>query len=234
MKRNFLLPFLLLAATVMLPACATNHSAKSIETWVVDEQTGQPLEGVIVVAHWQLERTFAIPPGVTGYDPRGPLQLKVMEAVTDPQGRFYFPAWGPLVAPPGAYLEVFDPAIVMFKPGYEFYFTAHKPLERIDSTISSTRTSWVDGKTIKMKKFEGDLKGYADHLMELGSDLRFISESGHQHCYWKQIPHMLAAIHKQRQLFQENKIFDYLPRIDSLLFQDQCGSAQEFLKEYFE
>ena len=234
MKRNLLLPFLLLIATVMLQACATTHSAKSIEAWVVDEQTGQPLEGVIVVAHWQLERTFAISPGLTGYDPRGPLQLKVLEAVTDPQGRFYFPAWGPLVAPPGAYLQDLDPAIVMFKPGYELFGAAHRPLERIDPTVSSTRTSWVDGKTIKLKKFEGDLKGYASHLMGLGSNLSFANESGHQHCYWKQIPRMLAATHKQSRLFKENKIFDYLPRIDSLLFQDQCGSAREFLKEYLE
>lgn len=234
MKRNFLLPFLLLAATVMLPACATNHSAKSIETWVVDEQTGQPLEGVIVVAHWQLERTFAIPPGVTGYDPRGPLQLKVMEAVTDPQGRFYFPAWGPLVAPPGAYLEVFDPAIVMFKPGYEFYFTAHKPLERIDSTISSTRTSWVDGKTIKMKKFEGDLKGYARIIERLSDAVDFSRETGHTHCYWKQIPRMLVALDKQARLFRSNNVYSSVPIIDDLYFQDECGSAREFLKEYLE
>lgn len=231
MKRSqiFACLFLILVG-LSLQACATTHSAKSIEAWVVDAETNQPLEGVIVVAHWQLERKFAYPPGVTGYDPRGPLQLKVLETVTDPQGRFYFPAWGPLVAPPGAYLEGFDPQIILFKPGYEYEWFANQHFAPINSSISSTRTSWVNGTTIKLKKFEGDLKGYADALTLLHGEVDFATNN----CDWKPIPRMLVALDKQARLFREAKVYSSLQTIDYIT-QDprgQCGSAQEIFKDY--
>lgn len=44
-----------------VPACATpiRYSAEPIEAWVVDAETKQPLDGVVVTANWQLkEGTF--------------------------------------------------------------------------------------------------------------------------------------------------------------------------------
>ena len=63
------------------------YSAAPIEAWVVDADTNEPLEGVIVTANWQLvSGTLA-----GGEIPKG--QLMVMEAVTDKDGRFYFEGW---------------------------------------------------------------------------------------------------------------------------------------------
>jgi hypothetical protein len=222
---------LLVLSLLSLQACAAMHSAESIEAWVVDAQTGQPIEGAVVVAHWQLERKYAIPPGVVGYDPRGPLQLQILESVTDANGRFAFPAWGPLSAPPGAYLEGDDPRIIIFKSGYEYFSTGNIHPGNFDSSASSTRTSWVNGKTIKLKKFEGDLKEYARQLLDFGVDLDFAAS--YKNCDWKRLPRILAAAYKQKKIFEENKVFvNNLPDINYLPLQDQCGSASEFMKEY--
>ena len=223
--------FYLLLASALLsaPAHATTYSAESIRAQVVDADTNQPLEGVIVVAHWELERKVGLY-GHSGTDPRGPLQLKVMETVTDHAGHFAFPAWGPLDAPPGAYLEWSDPAILMFKPGYEPYGMTNEHPSTFDPTVNSTRISQITGTTIKLKKFQGDLKAYADKLREMSISLKFATN--YPHCDWKQIPRMLVAMDKQQRLFQESKILAYLPSIDRLPLQDQCGSAREFLKGY--
>lgn len=223
---------LLVLALLPLQACGTMQSAESIEARVVDDKTGEPIKGMVVVAHWQLERKYAIPPGVVGYDPRGPLQLQIMETVTDQDGHFYFPAWGPLPVPPGAYLMDEDPAIVMFKPGHEFYSTTNEYPSTFDFSASSTRTSQINHTTIRMKKFEGDLKAYANALMLLAGRLDFAANPQESTCDWTRIPRMLAAVHEQKRIFQEAKIFSSLFTVDRLPFQEKCGSAKELLKEY--
>ena len=82
--------FLILACMAPLQACSNSYSAKPIEAWVVDAQTGKPLEGVNVVAHWKLRY---------GLEGGGSYQLHIMEDVTDKNGRFFFPAWGPKEIP---------------------------------------------------------------------------------------------------------------------------------------
>ena len=230
---NRIMPRLLLALLVLsLQACAAMHSAESIEAWVVDAQTDQPIEGAVVVAHWQLERKFAIPPGVVGYDPRGPLQLQILETVTDANGRFGFPAWGPRRAPLGSYLEGEDPRIIIFKSGYEIFAQGnfHPPI--LDTSASSTRTSELNGRTVKLKKFEGDLKGYASYLISLYGGLEFAINPWSANCDWQKIPQMLVAVSKQAHLFRENNIYSSLPVLDDLSQHGQCGSASDFMKEY--
>jgi len=224
---------LLVLLPLPLQACATTYSAAPIEASVVDAQTGEPVAGVNVVAHWELDRAVPTPiPGYFGRDPRGPAQLQIMETVTDQNGHFSFPAWGPLPVPPLAYLNSSDPAIVMFKPGYSPFGTTNYYPSTFNFTASSTRTSQINGTTIKIKKFEGDLKAYAEELWFLGSSLDFARSSKPPGCEWTRIPRMLAAVNKQERIFEDAKIYTSLPSIERLPFQDQCGSAQELLKEY--
>lgn len=123
----------------------SKYSAEAIEARVIDADTKQPLEGVIVTANWELEdSTFG------GNVPVG--QLMVMEAVTDKNGRFYFPPWGPKKPPKGG-LRNKDPQLLLFKPGYrsrglvnEFRdYMYEEPIRR---------SEW-NGKTIELKKFTG-------------------------------------------------------------------------------
>jgi hypothetical protein len=87
----------------------SQYSAEPIEGRVIDKDTGKPIEGVIVVAQWVLAK----PPEGHEED-----QWQVFEAVTDSEGRYHIPGWGPLPRPSNRWLTDYDPEIVLFMPGY--------------------------------------------------------------------------------------------------------------------
>lgn len=102
-----------LFAVLCLQACATIYSAKPITATVVDAESGEPLEGVNVVAHWVM------------HDPawRSAGDLELMEAVTNKEGKFHIPGWGPRAIPSdlpmGTRLGNDDPGLILFKSGYK-------------------------------------------------------------------------------------------------------------------
>jgi hypothetical protein len=265
MKHYFLFAMLLLGMTYTLSACATTreYSAEPIEAWVVDAETGQPLEGVIVVAHWKLEGT-GLYWDTEKWELAGSIHqghtvgaLQVFEAVTDHNGRFFFPAWGPLKARNGILTDS-DPALLLFKGGYEY-----KPLSNSLGTggidrerVRSTRrwSNW-NGKTIELMPFQMALAArreerrrnplaldrsnpfpgtaeeeYANHLAFLKTSLEFAYNGNN--CEWKQVPHMLVAQHLEKKRFEKNRIFNTLQSIDSVAGQKKCGSAQDFFRGY--
>lgn len=146
--------FMLGYALAGLPACATPsvYSAESIRAWVVDAETKQPLEGVVVVAHWQLFYST-----VGGRVPGG--QLMVLESITDRDGKYTFPAWGPKKVPqykpqkgdiwiahipffvPDSYLDNRDPQLLLFKSGYEYQRLANEVSSKTNMA-SVRRSQW--------------------------------------------------------------------------------------------
>jgi hypothetical protein len=83
------------------------YSAKEIQATVVEEATGRPIEGVVIVAQWVLRRE-------SGDGPR----LHVAEAVTDATGRFLIPGWGPKPRVALMALQDKSPQLLLFKHGY--------------------------------------------------------------------------------------------------------------------
>jgi hypothetical protein len=225
-----LLPFVLrvpLAACGFIPP--PTYSAESIEAWIIDEDTGQPLAGVIVVAHWEL---------MGGLHPDTIGQLMVMETVTDAQGRFFFPAWGPKVRPLTGFLHNEDPALLLFKSGYEDQRLANEVTEKV-KTNSLRRSEW-DGKTIKMKKFTGSLGQYAERLGWFDDNLDFAFRSDGS-CEWKQIPRMVVAMHLEKKRFRAQGLRNSSYYPSSLEDRGEqrspadaakCGSVQEYLRSY--
>ena len=238
MKRNFLFPFLLLIALLLsLQACATNYSAEPIEAWVVDAESGQPVEGVVVVAHWQLEG------GLEGGNNLG--QMMVMEAVTDQAGKFSFPAWRPKKVPSdftwatsNARLKNMDPEMLLFKSGYEYLRLQNdKPLKELGGMKPYVRTSEWNGKTIKMEKFKGSLQEYVKHLSSLNDNLETATNSEYGHCEWKNIPLMISANGKQSKIFRAENIphssfYGGLFSNEEYFLRKGCGSVKEFFREH--
>lgn len=90
---------------------------KAITGCVVDAETGRPIENVIVVGMWQL--TQYLSHGHGGY-------AKIAIATTDKEGKFRIPFW--ITFKPWKYHSPMDelaPKIVIYKPGYEIYWS-HK------------------------------------------------------------------------------------------------------------
>lgn len=223
----YLIPLLMMA--LPLSACAKQYSAEPIEAWVVDTETGQPIEGVIVVAHWELKG------GLEGGNVMG--QMMVMESVTDKKGRFHFPAWGPKWHLGWGSLEDSDPELILFKSSYKLIAVSNSPYRRPitysrPKSTEAKRISLWNGQTIKMERFKGELKEYAQHLSTMDTYLSF-SYSG-EDCEWTQTPYMIAAFLEEEERFQQRNISNSLTTIDELPDQEKCGSAKKFLKSYLQ
>ncbi len=189
-----LLSFLLLLASAAcergIPA---SYTARPIRGRVVDATTGQPLEGVIIVAQWILYDT-----GVGGQNPRK--RLQVLETVTGPDGSYAFPGWGPKQNPVNidkehAYACCFltnrDPKLSFFKPGY-------RPLTVLNqrSSESSVRTSDWDGKAMELEPFKDSRRKRARELDFLQGSL------GWGDLDWRTCPRMVLAIEEERLRFR--------------------------------
>src|SRR5881397_1993605 len=101
---------------VALNACGGSlyYTSDPIEAWVVDAETGKPIEGAVVTANWQL---VAMSLDTGGRKLR---QLEVMETVTDKNGRFLFPGFTKL-NPTLNELRDEAPQILIFKSGYRYF-----------------------------------------------------------------------------------------------------------------
>lgn len=102
-----------LAEGAGLPA---TYSGAAFGGRIVDGETGQPLEGAVVVARWQLYRAHNFMDIVGSTEFR---LLHVVEAITDAGGFYRIPTWGPIMRPVGWEVQgEEDPLIMAFKPGY--------------------------------------------------------------------------------------------------------------------
>ncbi len=206
------------------------YSSPALEARVVDDDTEQPLEGVIAVAHWELEGGGPFHEKTTG-------ELVVLETVTNADGLFSFPAWGPKLRPFFGALKLSrSPRLALFKSGYT---VAHPPPEWSLSMDPAPRVlplpHW-HRTTIRMKKFAGSTEEYAKHLAFFDIALTFAFE--YDDCTWKQIPRTLVAIHLEEQRFKEQGIPTYwtpiLNRGERAKWAEpsRCGSVKEFLRSY--
>ncbi len=202
----------------------SEYSAEPIEAWVIDAETKQPIEGVIVVAHWVLE-------GGMHWDRLG--ELMILEAVSDQDGRYYFPAWGPKAAIKG-WLANNDPELLFFKPGYA-YRVLRNP-SGPTKNLPVRRSVW-DGKTIELEKFKGSLEAYAEHVYDLSRTIDGVLDfaRGGRNCNWKKMPQMLVALHNTSLRFKQQriKLFGrHVLRIEDIPDERRCGNPKEFLKSY--
>jgi hypothetical protein len=194
------LPLFVPVLLLLLSPCAagegpfyppTEYSAQSIHGRVVDATTGQPLEGVIIVAQWIL---YDI--NVGGGNARR--RLQVLETVTAADGTYAFPAWGPKpnlwnLDLAKAYfccvLTDRDPLLDFFKPGYRpRVLLNEKPIDM----QSSVRTSDWDGKTIELEPFKGAVPEWERAISFLQSDLGWLKMD------WRACPRMVLAIEEER------------------------------------
>jgi hypothetical protein len=215
--------FLVLFSSLVPCGWAFSYSAKEIEGWVVDAETHQPLEGVNIVAHWTL---------LVG-DHGRETDLVLMEAVTDSNGRYYFPEWGPVPIPaglpPGARMQNRDPAIVFFKSGYGWTGVSNEITGPASDLGSAVRTSDWNRKTIEFKRFPGTLDQYGRFVSAVLTD---VSWGG---CEWKKIPRMMVALNREAERLSQQHVFNGLPtfrQIENTAEGKNCGSVQEFFKDH--
>jgi hypothetical protein len=223
-------------STFSMQGCAVLYSAKETQAWVVDAETGQPLEGVNVVAHWVLD--YATSP--IAMHPSH-IDWILMETVTDSTGQFRFPAWGPLAVPSElpltARLAGQDPAVILFKGGYQWQAFSNGVSGPPQFPGPLVRSWGWNGKTIEMKKFNGPLKQYGYGLGGVLTGVNYID------CNWKKIPRMIIALNNEDAELKRQGVYKPSLGVPSLarptfsvLETDaamaNCGSVADFLKDY--
>lgn len=212
MRRRVLLTIALLAFAPAALADPPLYSAKAIHGTVVDDVTGQPLAGVIVVAQWELTRELV--PGLVNksYGDR----LAIVETSTDAQGRYEIAGWGPVPRPALMHLEHLDPSISFFTPGY-YPWTVANEIRRSYSHDAVRASQW-DGKTVRLRRFTGEpqewdvqdgrfktkarvsgsLRDYAGRLNDLQITLQWSKGNDD----WKKYPRMVAALAAESERLQ--------------------------------
>lgn len=197
---------LLLIALLQLTnshAHPVEYYAKPISGKVVDYATKRPLEGVIVVAHWELFETgVGHAPGHVGE------MLKVIEVTTDQDGRYHIPGWGPLRRPSNKHLYNHDPELVFFRSG--FYLEARRSVLRSNPSTENVRTSIWDGETIELLPFSGQPQEYtfwdgqvtvkvpiSGTREEYAARLGFFGSALDKN--WKLLPRMTRALQRELQ-----------------------------------
>lgn len=228
--------FLIFSVTA-LPACASplTYSAEAIEAKVVDAETKKPLEGAVVVAHWVLEESTII-----SFKVRQAGDLMILETVTDKEGKFTFPAWGPIQHWKGSRLTYMDPEILVFKNDYEYRrlnnYDSASPEQRAGKAVSLRRSEW-NGKTIELKPFKGSMEEYAEHVHQLDNDLEWARYG--ESCEWQKVPRMLATLHRQSEQFTAKgvklkgwQIGARIRKVTDVGNQKQCGPAEAFFQDY--
>lgn len=214
------LQYIFFMLAVLLQGCSNHYSAQPIEAWVVDADTKQPIEGVIVAARWELE--YGMEGGYASL-------LNILETETDKNGRFYFPAWGPKKIPDGlpaeARLKDADPALELFKSGYRVQALRNdKPIASMSGHGASLRSSDWNGKKIQLFKLRGTQDDYGYRVPKF-----YFLDS----CEWQYVPKMIVATIKEQERFKEQNVpFSGDISIQSLSRQGGCGSAESFFKEY--
>jgi len=197
---------------------------------VVDADTGQPLAGVIVAAHWELR--------ATGWTESPAGEVAVMEAVTDNDGRYVFRWWRPRWRWPSfGMLGSAGPGLLYFKSGYT-------PEQRTNDFFTHTTLGVIvhseqDGAIIKLQKFQGTEKEYVEKVFWFDEQLEFAFR--YRDCSWKKIPRMLIAMDQEGKRLKAKGVRTILGGVPSSLEsradganERWCGSLNTYFRSYMQ
>ena len=138
---------------------------------VVDKETGAPIEGAVVVAQWVMWQAGIGSPGPS----KG---LHTVETVTDKNGNYILPAWGPKIVPPLSEVNKFE--VYAFKTGYAPLGGTIKEQEEVELFELERPSGTLEEQTEKLSFFFGDIDSSAEYN-------------------WKLFPKMLVELSKENK-----------------------------------
>jgi hypothetical protein len=90
--------------------------------------------------------------------------VNLLETVTDRNGRFSFPAWGPRIASNGK-IRLSAPVLLLFKQGYKYGVFANNG-RSTENAPEDLKSDW-NNRLIPLTKFVGTAQQYDDNLRNL-------------------------------------------------------------------
>ncbi len=209
--------YILIGIIILLQACASPiYYAKRIQGQVVDEQTGEPIEGAIIVAQWIL---FHQGLGHSGHDSR----IRVVETVTDKNG-YYTIHGSPMIrAIPFTELDFYDPKISVFKEGYRLTSFAN---DFAGDRSGMIRSSDIDGVTIRLERPSPSIQKRLTNMRIFFHEIYGVATQN-----WRNFPRMLMAMYEELQNMDLKGINSALiPGIPDI--SKFSATDKEFLEEF--
>ena len=185
---------------LLVSACGGFYTADEINATVVDADTKASIVGVNVIAEWVIQGGFNYG-GVVGY-------LNVMETVTDQNGRFHFPSWGP--RPNFHFGRVFQeaPTLTFFKPGYRYTVATNNG--SVLAASPHRMTSDWNGQTVVMQRRLSPVLERSELYIPVVTQIESLWRFGE----WSHIRRFLCALAPTRGSLPEYDAFwiDYSPQ----------------------
>lgn len=171
-------------------ACSNSWESEAVAARVVDASTGAPVAGAIVMVNWQLKGNEGYPAG----------QAAIFEQVTDAEGRFRTPAWGPVKTAYLARLDGNQPVVHVFKRGYapltigNFVGAPGQDSSRAEQLIRPH----VNGQDLRLQPFAGSLSEYSEQLNQFWLPLTLLVVNS---CDWPAAPRLFRALSEMKEEF---------------------------------
>lgn len=168
------------------------YIAKSTTGTVLDVDTKRPVRGAILVARWV---SYVHRPGHGSHD----YIVATKEAVTDKNGHYSLPGWGPSLRLPFTELDRMDPVISVFYYGY-----IPKTVSNAADRNNIIRVSDWSGKSIQIKKHFGTEVEYSSILNSFSARFDFSNGS------WKQYPKLTRALVDMGKILEKKGVNEAL------------------------
>ena len=187
------------------------YSAEPITAWVVDKETRQGIPGVNVVAVWELDG--GLEGHVVGV-------FKVLETVSDDDGKFHFPAWGPETRKVNGVIRGGAPRLLLFKHGYR-----PDGMPNMNSLLteapSTMRSEW-NGRQWPLERYRGMFTDYASDVAgRIDAQMGFYENL--QPCLWRDLPQLRLFMKSENRALRLNETDQTLVEADSA---DEAMRAQ--------
>jgi len=213
----------LLAWTLLtLSGCiAVIHSEDAYDITITDAESGKPVSGVVMIALW----------GNWGYGMEGGTYhgaAKVMDAVSDANGRVHFPSWGPSILVTSYVLDT-DPQLVVYKTGYQLQVTNKY-------NLLYHRGGFAHKGAIQLRRNNDSYAAILKNSQNLYEELRR-EETGM--CDWENMPNLMIMQVEDKINYNKNK--QELPPLyvdgvwhGNKYFDDAgCGSGKKFISDVY-
>ncbi len=156
--------------------------AKTYHGTVVDEETGKPLEGAVIVVIWHKKPMISMDAPEYFHDAK--------ETLTDSEGRFRLDAspaidWNPFTV-------INEPNVVIFQPGYEPFALLRTLTRHGFHTFEDVDNAFQKAVVIKLSELKSrdELRKFGDaSILGIGPDVPF-----------EKVPNFLKLINDQRKM----------------------------------
>jgi len=225
-KLNNISALLMVCLVVTISGCTAFpriYSGESIHGWVIDSKTRQPIKDVVVVEIWELEG---------GWHTDHTANIHIAETVTDEEGYYTFPDWGPRFTTDGS-LSRSSPKLVFYKFGYE---VARRRNTITGNMHPDNSVSEHSGEKIELVKFHGTPREYYDLFNSVEQIIKASHYRSAFDCVWEKIPRFTAEVVYLRECISNQRsayaIKKYPSSFLDNLSDPGCEKPREILKDY--